>query len=146
MNPQGHSPALPRGGLSLTTTTVNELEVLAREPCSMFITLLLGSSKRIILVQFFPLIVLYTIIPDPLGVNLEAHWRPTTILSLESVRNKVLLLNLILFLPSLKPLYGLSHFDLWITKFDLSVWKRNFTCGKLRLGKVHRIDTAPIMN
>ena len=46
MNPQGHSPALPRGGLSLTTTTVNEPEVLAREPCSMFIILPLGSSKR----------------------------------------------------------------------------------------------------
>ena len=41
MSPQGLFPALPRGGLSLTTTTVNELEVSAREPCSMFIILLL---------------------------------------------------------------------------------------------------------
>lgn len=64
MNPSRVPLQSLRGGLSLTTTTVHELEVLAREPCSMFIILLLVVLKEIILVQFFPLIVLYTIIPD----------------------------------------------------------------------------------
>lgn len=73
----------------------------------MLIVLLLGNSKKIILVQSFPVIVLYTIIPHPLEADLIIHWRLTIALSLESIKNKVFLLQLILFLTSLNPLYGL---------------------------------------
>lgn len=99
------------------------------------IILLLGNSKRNYTRQFFPLIVLYTINPYPLGANLVAQWRLIT-LSLESVRNKLSLLHSILFLnKSLKPLYGLEHLDLWITKFNLSVYKKNFYIWKTKAQK-----------
>ena len=76
MSPQGLFPALPRGGLSLITTTVNELEVSAREPCSMFIILLLllllSRFSRVRLCAT-PQTVAHQA-PPSLGFSRQEHW------------------------------------------------------------------------